>query len=107
EYRPLYDRFKKYFGYMNTGRAIPGKAEIHAYNGGLFAPDALLDGLLIDDQLLKKHTIKLSEYDFDTEVDTNILGHIFEHSLNDIENVRAQLGGEVVDKSKTKRKKDG
>lgn len=107
EYRPLYDRFKKYFGYMNTGRVVPGKAEIHAYNGGLFAPDALLDSLKIDDQLLKKHTIKLSEYDFDTEVDTNILGHIFEHSLNDIENVRAQLAGEVVDKSKTKRKKDG
>ncbi|PZX52798.1 N-6 DNA methylase [Algoriphagus ratkowskyi] len=107
EYRPLYDRFKKYFGYMNSGRAIPGKAEIHAYNGGLFAPDPLLDGLLIDDQLLKKHTIKLSEYDFDTEVDTNILGHIFEHSLNDIENVRAHLAGEQVDKSKTKRKKDG
>ena len=107
EYRPLYDRFKKYFGYMNTGRAIPGKAEIHAYNGGLFAPDPLLDALRIDDQLLKKHTIKLSEYDFDTEVDANILGHIFEHSLNDIENVRAQLAGEVVDKSKTKRKKDG
>lgn len=107
-YTPLYDRFKLYFGYMNTGRAaVKDKAEIHAYNGGLFAPDPLLDSLKIDDQLLKKHTIKLSEYDFDTEVDTNILGHIFEHSLNDIENVRAQLAGEVVDKSKTKRKKDG
>lgn len=107
-YVPLYDRFKLYFGYMNTGRAGgKNKAEIHAYNGGLFAPDPLLDGLLIDDELLKKHSIKLSEYDFDTEVDTNILGHIFEHSLNDIENVRAQLAGEEVDKSKTKRKKDG
>jgi type I restriction-modification system DNA methylase subunit len=107
EYRPLYDRFKKYFGYMNTGRVIPGKAEIHAYNGGLFAPDELLDSLTISDALLKKHVSKLTEYDFESEVDTNILGHIFEHSLNDIENVRASLEGTQVDKSKSKRKKDG
>lgn len=107
EYRPLYDRFKKYFGYMNTGRALPGKAEIHAYNGGLFAPDPLLDSLKISDALLKTHVSKLTEYDFESEVDTNILGHIFEHSLNDIENVRASLDGTAVDKSKTKRKKDG
>ena len=92
---------------MNDGRKAPGKAEIHAYNGGLFKTDELLDGLLIDDELLKKHCLKLTNYDFADEVDTNILGHIFEHSLNDIENVRVKLAGEEVDKSKTKRKKDG
>jgi type I restriction-modification system DNA methylase subunit len=107
EYRPLFDRFKKYFGYLNTGRVQAGKPEIHAYNGGLFAPDELLDNVKISDDLLKKHCRKLSEYDFDTEIDTNILGHIFEHSLNDIENVRASLEGTAIDKSKTKRKKDG
>ncbi|MBS4070364.1 MAG: N-6 DNA methylase [Algoriphagus sp.] len=107
EYRPIYDRFKKYFGYLNTGRVVPGKAEIHAYNGGLFAADPILDTLTISDSVLEKHVRKLTEYDFESEVDTNILGHIFEHSLNDIENVRAQLAGQEVDKSKTKRKRDG
>ncbi|QYH38179.1 N-6 DNA methylase [Algoriphagus sp. NBT04N3] len=107
EYRPIYERFKKYFGYLNTGRVQPGKAEIHAYNGGLFAIDPVLEELKISDSVLEKHVRKLTEYDFDTEVDTNILGHIFEHSLNDIENVRAQLAGEKVEKSKTKRKRDG
>jgi type I restriction-modification system DNA methylase subunit/REP element-mobilizing transposase RayT len=106
EYKPLYSRFKKYFGYMNDGYK-GAKYEIHAYNGGLFKADPMLDGLLIDDTLLQKHCRKLTNYDFADEVDTNILGHIFEHSLNDIENVRAQLAGEEVDKSKTKRKKDG
>ena len=106
EYKPLYDRFKKYFGYMNDGYQ-GAKYEIPAYNGGLFKADALLDNLLIDDELLQKHCLKLTGYDFADEVDTNILGHIFEHSLNDIENVRAQLAGEAVDKSKTRRKKDG
>lgn len=105
-YKPLYSRFQKYFGYMNDG--FKGKRyEIHAYNGGFFKPDPLLDGLTVTDEVLEKHVLKLTEYDFETEVDTNILGHIFEHSLNDIENVRAQLAGEEVDKSKTKRKKDG
>lgn len=106
-YAPLYERFLKYFGYLNTGRVQPGKAEIHAYNGGLFAPDPILDTLKISDEVLEKHVKKITEYDFDTEVDTNILGHIFEHSLNDIENVRASLEGTAIDKSKTKRKKDG
>ncbi|MCA1763432.1 MAG: N-6 DNA methylase, partial [Flavobacteriales bacterium] len=105
-YTPLYNRFKKYFSYMNTG-FVGKKYTIPAYNGGLFKPDTLLDELTISDDVLYRHTLKLSEYDFQTEVDVNILGHIFEHSLNDIENVRAQLAGETVDKSKTKRKKDG
>ena len=40
-------------------------------------------------------------------VDVNILGHIFEHSLSEIEEVEASLKGEVADKTKGKRKKDG
>jgi len=106
EYQPLYDRFKKYFGYMKTG--YEGKKyEIFAYNGGLFAPDEILDAISIDDDLLYKHTVNLSNYDFESEVSVNILGHIFEHSLTEIENIQAQLEGLEIDKSKTKRKKDG
>jgi hypothetical protein len=43
----------------------------------LFKPDDVLDNILIDDELLYNHTKKLSEYDFESEVDVNILGHIF------------------------------
>ncbi len=106
EYVPLYDRFKKYFGYMNTG--YKGKKyDIFAYNGGLFAPDEILDNISIDDDILHNHTLTLSNYDFETDVDVNILGHIFEHSLGEIENVQAEIKGENVDTEKTKRKKDG
>jgi len=107
-YKPLYDIFQQYFGYFNNGRK--GKKsidDIFAYNGGLFKPDAILDKLKIDDYVLFKHTQTLTKYDFVSEVDVNILGHIFEHSLNDIEEINAQLEGEKLDKSKTKRKKDG
>ena len=99
EYFPLYSRFKKYFGYMNTG--FKGKKyEIYPYNGGLFKPDEVLDNITIDDEILYEHTLRLSNYDFETEVDVNILGHIFEHSLGDIENVQAEIRGEKIDKKK-------
>jgi len=105
-YVPLYDRFKKYFGYMNTGY-IGKKYEIYAYNGGLFAPDELLDSISIDDEILNEHTLALSNYNYETEVDVNTLGHIFEHSLGEIESVQAEIKGEKIDHQKTKRKNDG
>jgi type I restriction-modification system DNA methylase subunit len=105
-YMPLYDRFKQYFSYLNSG--YKGKNyEVYAYNGGLFKPDEILDTISINDDLLYKHTLKLSEYDFASEVDVNILGHIFENSLNELDEIKAQLEGQEIDKSKTKRKKDG
>lgn len=105
EYRPLYDRIKKYFGYMNTG--FQGKKyEIFAYNGGLFKPDEILDNLTISDDLLARFTRKLADYDYCTDVDVNILGHIFENSLNEIEEVTAQINaGEKP--SVSRRKRDG
>lgn len=103
---PLYDRFKKHFNYLNTG--YKGKEfEVFPYNGGLFLPDSILDEFIIDDKLLYKHSLKLSEYNFESEVDVNILGHIFENSLNEIEEIQAALEGQAIDKSKTKRKKEG
>ncbi|PKP13926.1 MAG: restriction endonuclease subunit M [Bacteroidetes bacterium HGW-Bacteroidetes-3] len=107
-YKPLYEIFKQYFGYMNAGRK--GKKQeddIPAYNGGLFYEDELLDILKIDDELLILELRNLSEYDFNTEVDVNILGHIFEHSLNEIEEVSAEIQGTITDNSRSKRKKDG
>ena len=106
EYVPLFTRFKKYFGYMDTG--FKGKKyDIFAYNGGLFKPDEILDNILIDDEILLHHTKKLSAYDFESDVDVNILGHIFEHSLVEIESIHAEINGSEIDSQKSKRKKDG
>ena len=106
--RKLYDIYKQYFGFINKGRPAKGeRAEIFGYNGGLFIDDLILDNIKIDDDVLLQYTEKLSTYDFQSEVDVNILGHIFENSLNEIENITAELEGQKIDKSKTKRKKDG
>ncbi|NOQ24190.1 MAG: N-6 DNA methylase [Bacteroidales bacterium] len=105
---PLYNRFKLYFKYLDKGRkGTDKKAEIFAYNGGLFKPDSVLDSLILDDHLLYKHTKALSDYDFESQVDVNILGHIFENSLNEIESINAEIEGVEFDKQTTKRKKDG
>tara|TARA_R110002049_G_scaffold80663_8_gene205249 strand:+ start:1586 stop:4726 length:3141 start_codon:yes stop_codon:yes gene_type:complete len=105
---PLYDRFKKHFNYLDKGRkGDADNKEIFAYNGGLFKPDSILDRVLIDDELLYKHTKKLATYDFESQVDVNILGHIFENSLNEIESINAEIEGGDFDKQKSKRKKDG
>ncbi len=107
-YKPLYEIFKQYFGYMNIGRKGKTPADdIPAYNGGLFYPDELLDNLIIDDEVLINDLLHLSEYDFNTEIDVNILGHIFEHSLSEIEEITAEIEGRITDKSKNKRKKEG
>jgi type I restriction-modification system DNA methylase subunit len=105
EYQPFYDRLKKYFGYMNTG--FQGKNyEVFAYNGGLFKPDEILDGLTITDEVLMRYCKKISDYDFQSDVDVNILGHIFENSLTEIEEITTKLQqGEAPTISK--RKKDG
>lgn len=116
----LYERYKMYFNDLNaganvtlpafgkkTGDAIEANFEIFAYNGGLFQPDEVLDVIHISDALLYEHTHKLSDYNFESEVDVNILGHIFENSLNEIDEIKTELEGGVLDKTKTKRKKDG
>ena len=102
----LYDHLKNYFGYLDVGYKDE-HSEIFAYNGGLFKPDDLLDRVLISDEALAPHIKKLADYDFASEVDVNILGHIFENSLSEIDEIKAEIKGEVLEKSQTKRKKDG
>ncbi len=103
-YTPLYKIFAKYFSYINKGYE---KLSIDAYNGGLFQFDEILDNVKIDDEILITDSLKLSNYDFDSEIDVNILGHIFEHSLTDIEKLNAEISGENLDTKQTRRKKEG
>lgn len=116
----LYERYIIYFNDLNTGAkvtlpafgkktgdAITAEFEIFAYNGGLFQPDEVLDTVKIDDTILHTYSEKLSHYDFDSDIDVNILGHIFENSLNEIDEIKSEIEGTSIEKTKTKRKKDG
>lgn len=104
EDRDLYLFYKIYFKAINEGNS---KLNIPEYNGGLFAIDESLDALIIDNEVIDACPLSLSAYDFNSDIDVNILGHIFENSLNDIEEMKAKIDDEDFDPSKSKRKKDG
>ena len=98
----FYDFYKIYFKAIDEGSE---RLDIKRYNGGLFATDTELDALKIDDSVLEAQF--LSDYDFLSDIGVNILGHIFENSLNDLEELNAQINGDKFDAKQSKRKKDG
>ncbi|MEB3211906.1 MAG: DNA methyltransferase, partial [Leptolyngbyaceae bacterium] len=102
--RPIWDNFKSVFQAVDQGNdalAIPG------YNGGLFRHDPILDEQLTVTDTLCTQLNKMTRYDFDSEVSVNILGHIFEQSVTDLEELRAISAGETYDQKKGKRKTQG
>jgi hypothetical protein len=104
ESRELWHFYKIYFKAINVGNQ---KLNIPEYNGGLFATDELLNSLKIDNDVIEACPLALSAYDFNSDIDVNILGHIFENSLNDIEELKARIDDEDFDAKQSKRKKDG
>jgi hypothetical protein len=78
----------------------------YGYNGWLFKEDAMLNNLLIWDEICKKF-VELTNYDFDDELSVNVLWHIFEQSISDLEELKEDLiWRETKDNTKWKRKKD-
>ncbi len=79
--------------------------DIPAYNGGLFARNAIIDALGLSNFVCENFA-KIADYDFSSDVPVSVLGHIFEQSVSDIEAKRAQAQGQEPPKT-TKRKRDG
>lgn len=80
--------------------------DINKFNGGLFAKDDILDNLRIPNNCFD-YMKELAHYDFNSDLNENILGHIFEKSLSDLEEIRSELDGEKIQKKEGKRNKDG
>lgn len=99
----VWQQIKGLFNAIDKG--FPQK-NINKFNGGLFAKDIELDDLVLQDDILKE-IIKISDWDFGSELTVNILGHIFEQSITDLEEIKADISGETHDKKQGKRKKDG
>jgi hypothetical protein len=79
---------------------------INAYNGGLFAADPALDALAVADQGLLA-LLQLADYDFETDLNVNILGHVFEQSIADLEAIRDDIRGQRGGDGLSRRKRDG
>ncbi len=132
--RPIWENFRGLFGAINRGNAALG---IHAYNGGLFADDPVLDRLKVADEVCA-YFRELGDFDYrpphqaaayapqsgnSSLIDVDILGHIFEQSITDLEKLRNEMdraggagvspaildagGTPLPQSSKTRRKKEG
>lgn len=101
--RPIWENFKGLFKAIDQGNA---QLEIPAYNGGLFCRQAALERLKVSDHLCEQFK-NIGAYDFETEVSVTVLGHIFEQSITDLEELRAQAQGTPLVEKGGKRKREG
>lgn len=99
----IWDQLKGLFHSIDQGNP---HLNINKFNGGLFKKDPVLDGLIIKDEIFT-YFEELAEYDFNSDLDVNILGHIFEQSISDIEEFKLEIQGEEFDPIQGKRKKEG
>ena len=96
----LWDQLRGLFASIDKGNP---PMKINQYNGGLFKPDPELDNLSIPDETLESF-IQLSTYDFNSDLNVNILGQIFEQSISDVEHIKSEINGEDAT---SKQKDDG
>ena len=90
---PVWDSLKALSRQIDQGDPKRG---IPKLNGGLFAPDEHLDALEVPDETCRRLGM-LAAYDFREDVSVEVLGHIFEQSISDLEELRAEARGEKVD----------
>ncbi|WP_310450606.1 Eco57I restriction-modification methylase domain-containing protein [Sulfuritalea sp.] len=88
--RPVWDNFQALFRAIDKGNPA---LSIPAYNGGLFAADPVLDALAVPDDACRMFA-ELGGYDFAEDVSVTVLGHIFEQSVSDIEQLKELAGTE-------------
>ncbi len=81
---PRWQNFLDLFRSVDEGNA---NRDIPPYNGGLFREDPDVDNLQLDDDWTDFFKT-VGGYDFAHEVNVDVLGHLFEKSINDIEKIR-------------------
>jgi SAM-dependent methyltransferase len=111
--RPVWDNFKHLFRAVDKGSK---QLDIWQYNGGLFADDPFIDALIVPDSVCAGFKL-LSDYEYGGTanadaplVDVDILGHVFEQSISDLEEMQNVIAGLVAApkaNEKTSRKEAG
>ena len=102
--RTIWENYLAVFRWVDVGNDDP---PVPGYNGGLFKFDPILDAQLTVPNLLCSQLNQLTRFDFDTEVSVKILGHIFEQSVTDLEELNAETAGQEYNQKKGKRKTQG
>jgi type I restriction-modification system DNA methylase subunit len=90
---PIWNNFKAIFRWIDEGNP---KEHFPAYNGGLFRKSEILDEMEVSDAMCEELG-QLARYDFREDVSVDVLGHIFEQSITDLEEMRARaVNGDSV-----------
>ena len=89
--RPIWQNFVAVFSSVDKGN--PGLG-IPAYNGGLFRKRVEIEELELSDEMCEAFK-ELGEYDFSEDVSVDVLGHIFEQSITDLEKLRAEAAAQA------------
>lgn len=100
----IWDTLVKFFAAVDHGSEKLGIPD--GYNGELFKEDKELDELKIDDAITKKF-VDLGRFSFSDDLTVNILGHIFEQSISDLESLKAAVEQVEQKKKDSRRKKEG
>jgi hypothetical protein len=93
--KPIWENFKGLFNSIDKGNE---RLDIARYNGGLFETDPRLDALIVPDVICKGFN-KLATYEYGhwsddpnaKLIDVEILGHIFEQSITDLEELQFEI----------------
>ncbi len=106
--KPVWQTFLGLFTAIDQGNNQLG---IPRYNGGLFRANDDIAALAIPNHICEGFK-RLAEYDFASEISVTVLGHIFEQSIADMEQLQAEALGEVPVEKKAsgttgRRKRDG
>jgi hypothetical protein len=92
---PRWQSYKNLFRMVDEGG--PPNSNIPAYNGGLFAKSPV-DDLELDDERYTGFFKNLGSYDFADEVNLDVLGHLFERSITEVEKLKESgfFGGDAA-----------
>lgn len=98
----VYEALKSLFKEVDAGSPISNQIRLSGYNGELFKDHPIIDHIDLPDELYdRRYTVSqpkgaariiqgvwgLHKYDFWTELNEHLLGHIFEQSLSDLADV--------------------
>ena len=86
---PLWQNFLGLFAEVDRGGKNVGVER--GYNGNLFKPDPEIDSLQLEDEPWIRGFKNFGNYDFSEEVNVEVLGHLFERSITELEKLR--VGG--------------
>jgi type I restriction-modification system DNA methylase subunit len=100
--RPTWDNLKAVFRWIDVGNP---EHQFPAYNGGLFKFADRIEQMEVSDELCKDLG-KLGSYNFREDISVEVLGHIFEQSVSDLETLRRGAEGKAPEATTPSKRHD-